>query len=140
MHKYKICVYAICKNESKFVDRWMDAVKEADIVVVTDTGSTDDTVEKLRKRGATVYEETISPWRFDVARNVAMDHIPDDVDICVSNDLDEVFESGWRQKLESAWETCHTRARYLFTWSYSADGSPEKQFAMEKIHRRHDFR
>ncbi len=140
MHQYKICVYAICKNEEQFVDRWMDAVSEADLVVVLDTGSSDNTAEKLRARGATVYTEIISPWRFDTARNIAMDHIPEDVDICVSNDLDEVFESGWRQKLEAAWLPCNTRARYLFTASCKPDGSPEKQFAMEKIHRRHGFR
>ena len=29
MDKYKICVYAICKTEKKFVDRWMGAVSEA---------------------------------------------------------------------------------------------------------------
>lgn len=75
MNKYKICVYAICKNEEKFVDRWMEAVSEADMVVVTDTGSEDNTVEKLRNRGAIVYTEVINPWRFDVARNIAIDHI-----------------------------------------------------------------
>ncbi len=140
MNRYKICVYAITKNEEKFVDRWMDAVSEADLVVVTDTGSTDRTVEKLRERGAVVYVETISPWRFDAARNLAMDHIPEDVDICVSNDLDEVFEPGWREKLENAWLPVYTRARYLFTWSRNSDGTYGKQFTMEKIHRRHGFR
>ena len=140
MKQYKICVYAICKNEEQFVDRWMDAVSEADLVVVLDTGSTDQTAEKLRARGALVYEETISPWRFDTARNSAMDHIPEDVDICVSNDLDEVFEKGWRARLEAAWKPDITRARYLFTWSHKADGTPDKQFPMEKIHRRKDFR
>ena len=140
MGKYKICVYAIAKNEEKFVDRWMDAVGEADSVVVLDTGSTDHTTEKLRARGANVYVEQITPWRFDTARNKAMDHIPKDVDICVSNDMDEVFEKGWREKLEAAWKPGYTRARYLFTYAYREDGTPEKQFAMEKIHRRNDFR
>jgi glycosyltransferase involved in cell wall biosynthesis len=54
MNKYKICVYAICKNEAHFVDRWMDSMQEADEIYVTDTGSTDETVEKLRSRGAIV--------------------------------------------------------------------------------------
>ena len=34
MGKYHICVYAICKNEEKFVDRWMDSMSEADSIVV----------------------------------------------------------------------------------------------------------
>ena len=47
----KISVYAISKNESKFVDRWMDSMSEADEIVVLDTGSEDDTVEKLDVSG-----------------------------------------------------------------------------------------
>jgi len=139
MNKYKICVYAICKNEEQFVDRWMNTVSEADLVIVVDTGSTDKSIEKLREKGALVYSEVIKPWRFDIARNTAMNHIPEDVDICVSNDLDEVFEPGWRNKLEKTWDPTFTRARYLFTWSYNPDGTPNKQFPMEKIHRRHGF-
>jgi len=140
LHHRKICVYAISKNEEQFVDRWMDAVEEADLVVVLDTGSTDRTAERLRARGAVVYEEVISPWRFDAARNRALEHVPDDADLCVSNDLDEVFEPGWRAKLENAWRAGHTRARYLFAWSHRADGSPAKTYPMEKIHLRHGFR
>lgn len=63
MAGFKICVYAICKNEEKFVDRWMDSMGEADVVTVTDTGSTDGTVEKLRARGAAVYVNEVKPWR-----------------------------------------------------------------------------
>ena len=57
----KIVVYAICKDEEQFVDRWMDSMSEADQVVVLDTGSTDGTVEKLRARGAEVTVETVVP-------------------------------------------------------------------------------
>ena len=46
MSKYKISVYAICKNEEKFVDRWYESMKEADEIYVLDTGSTDLSVEK----------------------------------------------------------------------------------------------
>ena len=49
MGKWKVCVYAICKNEAKFVRRWMDSMREADWVVVLDTGSDDGTPEMLRK-------------------------------------------------------------------------------------------
>lgn len=148
MKQYKICVYAICKNEAHFVDRWMDSMNEADLVVVTDTGSEDGTVQKLRERGATVYEDIIRPWRFDVARNISLDHVPQDVDICVCTDLDEVFEPGWRSKLENAW-SAHTPAhagpiaktgRYLYNWSLKKDGTPDVQFYYFKVHERRDFR
>lgn len=136
---YKICVYAISKNEEQFVDRWMDAVSEADMVVVLDTGSQDNTVEKLKSRGAVVHSHIFNPWRFDAARNMALSFVPADMDICVSNDLDEVFSPGWREKLEKAWHQGCTRAKYLFSWGYHADGKPNKQFTMEKIHSRHGF-
>ena len=35
----KIYVYAICKDEKAFADRWMDSMSEADGVYVLDTGS-----------------------------------------------------------------------------------------------------
>jgi tetratricopeptide (TPR) repeat protein len=58
----------------------------------------------------------------------------------VSNDLDEVFEPGWRQKLENAWNDEITRAKYWFAWSHNADGTVAKKYPMEKIHRRKDFK
>jgi len=70
MKKYKICVYAICKNEEQFVDRWINFMSEADLIVVTDTVSTDNTVKKLRQAGALVYIHKVKPWRFDTARNI----------------------------------------------------------------------
>ena len=49
MKKYKICVYAICKNESKFIKRWYESIKGADYICVLDTGSEDDSLEILKK-------------------------------------------------------------------------------------------
>ena len=69
MKKYKICVYAICKNEEKFVNRWVESMKEADDIYVLDTGSTDNTVEKLKELKINVNQKIIKPWRFDTARN-----------------------------------------------------------------------
>ena len=99
----KISVYAIAKNESKFADRWADSMSEADEIVVLDTGSSDDTVEKLTKHGVKVTSKSICPWRFDVARNESMKLVSADSDVLVCTDLDEVFVSGWRAKLEHAW-------------------------------------
>ena len=136
----KIVVYAICKNEAQFVDRWMDSMSEADQVVVLDTGSTDDTVARLEARGAVVTVETISPWRFDTARNRSLDLVDEDADICVCTDLDEVFHPGWRAALESAWTPGTGQARYRYTWSFRPDGAEGVVFWYEKIHRRHGYR
>lgn len=148
MSAFKVCVYAIAKNEAGFVDRWMDSMGEADLVVVTDTGSTDDTVSRLLSRGAVVYQEKVEPWRFDVARNLSLDHVPDDADICVCTDLDEYFSPGWRNRLETAWKDGISRAgadaalmgRYLYNWSLKEDGSPGVQFYYTKAHGRKGFR
>ena len=134
-----IVVYAICKNEEQFVDRWMDSMSEADQVLVLDTGSTDTTVEKLRARGAQVTEEIISPWRFDVARNRSLELVPQDADICVCTDLDEVFHPGWRALLEAAWFKGAGQATYRYTWSFNADGSEGVVFWYEKIHTRQGY-
>ena len=135
----RIAVYAICKNESQFVDRWMDSMSEADQVVVLDTGSTDDTVERLKKRGAQVTVELISPWRFDVARNRSLDLVSEDTDICVCTDLDEVFHPGWRATLERAWQPGAGQATYRYTWSFNPDGSEGVVFWYEKAHARYGY-
>ena len=72
MGKYKICVYAISKNEEKYAEKWFNSMKEADEIYVLDTGSTDNTVNILKNLGAHVETKIISPWRFDVARNLCL--------------------------------------------------------------------
>lgn len=115
-------------------------MREADLVAVTDTGSEDDTAQKLRDRGAQVYTAKITPWRFDTARNISLSHLPEDADICICTDLDEVFDPGWRERLEAAWKPSYTRARYLFTWDFNGNETPRKQSIKEKIHRRQGFK
>lgn len=134
----KICVYAIAKNEEQFVDRWVDSMSDADVIVVLDTGSTDRTVEKLKARGVTVETKIISPWRFDDARNASMKLIPEDVDICVCTDLDEVFEPGWANKLREIWHG-EARVHYPFVWLVNPDGSDGVVFYGEKIHKRGEY-
>lgn len=144
MKKYNICVYAICKNEEQFVERWVESMSEANTIVVTDTGSTDKTVEKLRELGVTVYTEKIEPWRFDTARNISLSHIPEEVDICVCTDLDEIFLPNWRECLENAWDMVDAadsakRGEYVYNWSLKPDGMPDVQFNCSKIHGRKNF-
>ena len=136
----KICVYAICKNEEKFVNRWVESMKDADEIYVLDTGSTDNTVNLLRKAGVHVTQKIISPWRFDVARNESLKLVPEDTDICVCTDLDEVFESGWREELEKNWKEDTTRASYNYNWSLDENNNPIVNFYIQKIHSRKDYK
>lgn len=136
MGKYKVCVYAICKNEEKFVKKWYKSMSEADYVCVLDTGSDDNTVEMLKELGAIVESRVISPWRFDDARNLSMELIPDDTDICVCTDLDEVFNEGWRDILESKWEDGTCRVLYNYNWSLDENDNPIVNFYINKIHKK----
>lgn len=140
MRKYKVAVYAICKNEEIFVDRWVSSMNEADEIYVLDTGSTDNTVKELKKRNVNVKTEIINPWRFDLARNLSLELVPEDTDICVCTDLDEVFEIGWRQKLEEIWKEKTTRLRYNYNWSFDENNKPAVNFYIEKIHSRKDYK
>ena len=138
-YKYKVCVYAICKNEEKNINRWFDSVKEADEIYVLDTGSTDNSVNKLREKGVFVTVKEINPWRFDVARNEALKLVPMDTDICVCLDLDEVYESGWRIKMEESWQDNTTRLRHIYNWKIVND-KPVVTFYYEKTHARRGYK
>jgi len=131
---YKICVYAIAKNEEKFAAEWYDSMSEADYIVVLDTGSTDRTVEILKEKGAIVESKIIDPWRFDVARNDSMKLIPKDADIAVCTDLDELFDSGWATILREFWTDDAEKAQSRYTWNYDKDGKPRIRIWYQKIH------
>jgi glycosyltransferase involved in cell wall biosynthesis len=129
----KIAVYAISKNEEQFVQRFCDSAKDADLILIADTGSTDDTVKLALECGAKVHDICISPWRFDKARDAALAMIPRDFDVCISLDLDEVMEEGWREEIERVWKDETTRLRYKFDWGCGI------AFYYEKIHHRHGY-
>lgn len=115
-------------------------MKEADEIFVLDTGSTDNTVKLLKDLGVCVKTKSIKPWRFDVARNKSLEMIPNNYDICVCTDLDEVFEKNWRSKLEKAWKKNTNRMRYVYNWSLDSNKKPVISFMGEKIHSRHNYK
>lgn len=141
-HKYKITVYTICKNEKKFINRWLDSIVDADYICVLDTGSTDGTYEEFQRIAATdprftggkliVKQKIYGPgeWRFDVARNDNMAFIPEDSDIDFSIDLDEVASQGWRRTIEKNWTPETDIGWYMYAWSH-IDNSPDKPAARE---------
>ena len=130
----KICVYAIAKNEAHFVPRFCESAKEADLILIADTGSDDGLPEVAEECGAKVHHICITPWRFDLARNAALALIPRDFDVCISLDIDEVLQPGWREEIERVWKQGETtRLRYMFDWGCGI------KFYYEKIHARHGY-
>lgn len=140
-NNYKICAYCICKNESKFVDRFMDSLEEIkDHVYVLDTGSTDNTVELFKKRGAKVQQKFYEHFAFDEARNDSLKLIPEDYDICICLDVDEIIHQGFTEVLNKVWKSDTTQLEYPFYLTLDENNNPIVQFMNNKIHSRKDFK
>ena len=135
----KVAVYSISKNEEQFINRWIDSAKDADMILLADTGSTDNTIQLAKDAGISVVEFEVSPWRFDVARNKSLDAIPEDYDYCIALDCDEILLPGWREGLERAYNEGVTRPRYKYVWSWNDDGTEGLTYGGDKIHARKDY-
>jgi glycosyltransferase involved in cell wall biosynthesis len=151
--RVKVGVYAICRNEEANVEEWIAACSLADSITVCDTGSTDGTLEKLRAcllraclsmRPAfrfTVHQISVSPWRFDVARNAALALVPHDADVCFPLDLDERLPADWRSLVESRWRVVAGETTKAFhtvqMWDLKCTAYPP--FLQSKIHCRHGY-
>ena len=136
----KVAIYTIALNEEQFVQKWYDSAKDADYLLIADTGSTDKTVELAKSLGINVIDVRVSPWRFDDSRNAAMAALPLDIDLCISLDMDEVITPNWREPLEDAWKKGITRPIYKHVWSWNEDGGPGLEFQYDHIHTRRNYR
>lgn len=138
----KIAVYTIALNEQQFVERWYESAKDADYLLIADTGSTDGTREAATKLGINVIDIVVKPWRFDDARNASLAALPSDIDMCVQLDMDEVLLPGWRDEIENALKQGATRIRYNYTWNWKDEEEtiPNVTFGGDKIHARHGYR
>lgn len=134
MKDLKICVYAICKNESKFIKRWLESIKDADYICVLDTGSTDNSLDLLKEAGVILGEKHFEKFRFDEARNESLKLIPEDADVCVCLDIDEVIMPGWKEAIKKVWQPNTTRLRYTYNWSLDEFDNPKVSFYQDKIH------
>jgi len=136
----KVAIYTIALDEERFAQRFMDCCREADLILVADSGSKDRTAEIIEDNGGRVFPIRIRPWRFDVARNTALSALPGDIDVCIALDLDEVLVEGWRDALEARFRPGrHQRVRFRFVHSYKHDGSYGTIGRKEFIHARDGY-
>lgn len=96
----KIAAVSVAKDESHNAEGWMQDMAPCDEIIVLDSGSSDDTREKLAALGAKVIDHPYEIWDGADARNRALAQVSDDVDWIVTTDFDERFEGDWRGQLE----------------------------------------
>lgn len=137
--RMKVAVYTIALNEEKHVERWYESCKDADYLLIADTGSTDKTIGFAGNLGIKVVPISISPFRFDDARNASLALLPKDIDYCIALDMDEELTPGWRKALESIDQSID-RPSYRRIEAFNPDGTPNLEFDGFKIHRRHNVR
>jgi glycosyltransferase involved in cell wall biosynthesis len=136
---FKIAVYTISLNEEKHVERWYESCKDADYLLIADTGSTDKTVGIAVGLGIKVVRISINPFRFDDARNASLALLPPDIDYCIALDMDEELAPGWREALEKI-DPSIDRPSYRRIEAFNPDGSPNLEFNGFKVHRRNGIR
>lgn len=128
----RVGIYASCRNEAKNIDAWYASTEGADVVVVNDSGSTDDSVERLRALGVEVQQQPADDSAF--ARfNLALSLLPDDVDLAIRLDLDERLSPGWREALD---ECAIDGPTVLQPW-FDHGGIVYRH---DRVHSRHGFR
>jgi predicted O-methyltransferase YrrM len=96
--KMEITLYAICKNEEKNIQKFIENSKKFTHTVVVDTGSTDKTVELLQEAGIEVHQhsQTREEFDFSIARNQALSYVKTDwaFSLDFNEDLDDFFPEG----------------------------------------------
>lgn len=97
--KIKISACTIVKNEAKNIERWLEGVRSfADEILITDTGSTDDTIALAKAGGANVNSFS---WcdDFAAAKNFAIEQAHGDWIVML--DADEYFDKISQKKMRS---------------------------------------
>lgn len=137
MKDLKICVYGICKNEEKFIDRFMSTLDEIkDHIYILDTGSTDNTVEKFKSYGVHISTRKYRKFEFDRARNDSLNLVPEDYDVCICLDIDDCIEEGFIKKIKDNWTEDTTIMKYTYHYTLDENDNPLVSFLNNHIHKR----
>lgn len=140
--------YTICKNEIKFVEKWLYYSEKFDYRVLLDTGSDDGTWEALQEAAAKdnnliIEQKTFVPWHFSTARNYNLNMVPKEVEWCLSPDLDEYFSINvlgeMNKTIKENPQVTNIACDRLDVYSEVVRVGPPKLLSTNKIHRRHDY-
>lgn len=140
----KTAAYTICFNEIKKLDQWLFYTKDFDYRVILDTGSTDGTYEALKKvPGIILHQMRKDPFKFNEHRNFNLSMIPQDVDWCLSPDMDEYFSINVLKEIEKTVKENPTVNNIATTrldiYSEEVFVGPPFSVPTNKIHRRHQY-
>lgn len=144
----KTAAYTICKNEIKFVEKWLYYTKDFTYRVLLDTGSTDGTWEMLLEAAKSdpnlILEQKIfNPWIFCDARNYNLNMVPDEVEWCLSPDMDEYFSINVLDEMkiviEKNPEVNNIACDRLDIYSRVVRVGPPNTIPTNKIHRRNEY-
>ena len=105
--KLKISACTIVKNEAKNIESWLMGVRSfADEIIVTDTGSSDNTTALAEAGGARV---VYFPWcnDFSAAKNFAIEQATGDWVVML--DADEYFDESSQKKMRQIIGRFHTK-------------------------------
>jgi len=102
MKQLKFAACTLCKNEEHNVNKWLHKTKDFDYRIVVDTGSIDRTVELFSKADNVIFVQKIfNPFQFNTVRNYILTLVPEEVDWIFWPDLDEYYETDWRNEMEN---------------------------------------
>lgn len=144
----KTAAYTICKNELKYVEKWLHYTQHFDYRVILDTGSIDGTYELFKEfqkndPGLILEQKVFTPWKFDVARNYNLNMIPDEVEWCLSPDLDEYFSLNVLEEMNTTIrdnpKVTNIACDRLDIYTPTVRVGPPDLLPTNKIHRRHDY-
>lgn len=135
----KITLYAICKNEKKNIEKFIQNSSRFSHVVVVDTGSIDGTPELLRQHGIEVYEHSQLKNEFDfsIARNIALSYVK--TDWAFSLDFNEEIDNFFPESLQAI-EKEFTAFKHL-RFDDDGEGDPRQSFEVHtRLHRTKNYK